>query len=125
MVRNRRLARAILDMGFYEFRRQLDYKTELRRGHVVAVDRWFPSSKLCSNCNVIKDELLLGERMFRCEACGHELDRDHNAAINIARAVLDPFSTVSSTEFEACGEESSGLHFVVGETGLAEAGTGT
>ena len=125
MVRNRRLARAILDMGFHEFRRQLDYKTKLRRGHVVAVDRWFPSSKLCSNCNVIKDELLLGERMFRCEACGHELDRDHNAAINIARAVLDPFSTVSSAGMDACGEESSGSHFDVCETGLAEAGTGT
>ena len=123
MVRNRRLSRAILDMGFHEFRRQLGYKTELRGGHVVAVDRWFPSSKTCSKCNVIKDELPLGERILRCETCGHEMDRDLNAAINIARVVLDPFSTVSSIGFEACEEEGPGSHFFVSETGLDEAGT--
>ena len=70
MMRNHHLARAILDMGFYEFRRQLVYKSMLRRCHVVAVDRWFPSSKMCTRCNAIKDDLPLGERMFRCEACG-------------------------------------------------------
>jgi putative transposase len=123
MVRNRRLARAILDMGFHEFRRQLGYKSVLRGSHVVAVDRWFASSKLCSECNVIKDEMPLSERVFRCEACDYESDRDHNAAVNIARVVLDPLSTVSSTGFQACEEEGSGSHFLVSETGLGEAGT--
>jgi putative transposase len=125
MMRNRHLARAILDMGFYEFRRQLGYKTSLRRCRGVEVDPWFPSSKMCSRCNAIKENLSLGERIFRCEACGSEIDRDVNAANNLARSVFDPLSTVSSTGFQACGEESSGLHFDVGETHLDEAGTGT
>lgn len=97
MMRNRHLARAILDMGFHEFRRQLVYKSMLRRCHVVAVDRWFPSSKICSRCSVIKENMPLGERMFRCEACGLVIDRDLNAAKNIARIVFDILITVSST----------------------------
>lgn len=112
MSGNRHLARAILDMGFHELRRQLIYKSELRGCHVVAVDRWFPSSKSCSRCSVIKEELSLGERMFRCEACGFEIDRDLNAANNMARIVFDPFTTVSSTGIQACGEESAGLDLV-------------
>ena len=122
MVRNRRLARAILDMGFHEFRRQLGYKSMLRGNHVVAVNRWFPSSKMCSRCGVIKEELQLGERMFGCEACGSEIDRDLNAANNVARIVFDPLSTVSSTGFQAWGEESAGSCISVSETGLYEAG---
>ena len=122
MMSNRRLARAILDMGFHEFRRQLGYKSILRGCHYVAVDRWFPSSKMCSRCGVIKDDLSLGERMFRCRACGLEVDRDLNAARNVARIVLDPLSTVSSTGFQACGEASSGSGMRLSETGLCEAG---
>lgn len=97
MMSNRRLARTILDMGFYELRRQLVYKSVLRRCHVVAVDRWFPSSKMCSRCGLIKEALSLGERTFLCDACGSMMDRDLNAANNVARIVFDPLSTVSST----------------------------
>jgi putative transposase len=122
MVRNRHLARAILDMGFYEFRRQLVYKSMLRGCNVFDVDRWFPSSKMCSRCHVIKDHLLLGERMFRCDACAFVIDRDVNAARNNAWVAFDPLSTVSSTEFEAWGEESAGSCISVSETGLYEAG---
>ena len=122
IANNHHLARAILDMGFYEFRRQLGYKSLLRRCHDVAVDRWFPSSKMCSRCNAIKESLSLGERMFRCEACGSEIDRDINAANNLARSVFDPLSTVSSTGFEACGEASAGSGLCLSETGLNETG---
>lgn len=95
MMRNRHLARAIMDMGFYEFRRQLVYKSTLRGCNVMAVDRWFPSSKMCSECHVIKENLPLGERMFRCEACGLVIDRDLNASRNTGRVAFDPFDTVS------------------------------
>jgi putative transposase len=86
---------------------------------------WFPSSKICSRCNVMKEDLPLGERMFRCEACGLVLDRDLNAARNIARIVFDFLFTVSSTGIQARGEASAGSGMCVSETGLYEAGTGT
>jgi putative transposase len=122
MIRNPRLSRAIHDMGFHEFRRQLGYKSTLRGCHYVAVDRWLPSSKMCSRCNVIQEDLSLGERTLRCEACGLVIDRDLNAAHNIARVILDPLSTVSSIGIQACGEESSGSGLCLSETGLYEAG---
>ena len=122
MIRNQHLARAILDMGFYEFRRQLVYKSMLRRCHVVAVDRWFPSSKMCSRCGAIKDDLPLGERTYQCGTCGRVVDRDLNAADNVARIVFDPLSTVSSIGIQACGEASAGSGMCLSETGLYETG---
>ena len=116
MLQNRHLARAVSDIGFYEFRRQLEYKAELRGNHVVMVDRWFPSSKKCSRCHTVKEKLTLGERVFRCDACQLEMDRDKNAAVSL-------MSTVSFTGFEACGEEGSGSSQGLSETGLWEAGT--
>jgi putative transposase len=77
---------------------------------------------MCSRCDVIKEDLSLGERTFRCGACGLEIDRDLNAANNVARIVFDLFSTVSSTGIEACGEASAGSRICVSETGLYEAG---
>lgn len=116
MLKNRYLARTIADMGFYEFRRQLVYKAQIRGNHIEIVDRWFPSSKRCSKCGKINGDLTLSDRIFRCSHCRFEIDRDLNAAINL-------FSTVSSTGFEACGEEGSGLKATLSETSLSEAGT--
>lgn len=87
MLTNSKLAKAISDMGFYEFRRQLNYKTELYGSELVVVDRWYPSSKTCSNCGYKKETLSLGEREFVCESCNFRLDRDLNAAINLSKAV--------------------------------------
>ncbi|MFD7159879.1 IS607 family element RNA-guided endonuclease TnpB [Kribbella sp. NPDC059898] len=84
MLRNRRLARRIGDVGFGEIRRQLAYKTEWNGGRLVVADRWFPSSKTCSGCGVVKAKLLLSEREYRCESCGLCMDRDENAARNLA-----------------------------------------
>jgi len=75
------------DMGFYEFRRQLTYKCTLRGSKLVVIDRWFPSSKTCSNCGTKKEALSLSERVFECGHCGFVLDRDLNAAINLSKAV--------------------------------------
>ncbi|MEV6341038.1 RNA-guided endonuclease TnpB family protein [Nocardia vinacea] len=83
MLRNRCLARAIGDAGWGEFARQLRYKQGWRGGEVVTVDRWFPSSQLCSCCGARTVGLTLADRIFTC-GCGIRLDRDLNAAINLA-----------------------------------------
>ena len=85
MLRNRRLARRIADAGFGEIRRQLDYKTRQRQGtRIVVADRWYPSSKTCSGCGAVKAKLPLHVRTYECDACGLVLDRDDNAALNLA-----------------------------------------
>ncbi|WP_454194075.1 RNA-guided endonuclease InsQ/TnpB family protein [Nocardia sp. Marseille-Q1738] len=84
MLRNHRLARAISDASWAEFARLLRYKTQWRGGDLVAADRWYASSKLCSACGVVNDALTLADRVFVC-SCGHEADRDLNAAVNLAR----------------------------------------
>ncbi|MEN9611867.1 MAG: hypothetical protein RLZZ628_2681 [Bacteroidota bacterium] len=83
MSRNHKLASAILDGGFYEFRRQLTYKCEWYGSKLTVVDRFYPSSKTCSGCQKVKKELSLKERTYCCEHCGLEIDRDLNAAINL------------------------------------------
>ena len=86
MLANHKLAKAIADMGFYEFRRQLEYKCQLFGSKLVIVNRWFPSSKTCSNCGTVKEKLSLSERTFYCDSCGFECDRDLNASINLSFA---------------------------------------
>ncbi len=87
MVRNRKLARAISDAGFGEIRRQLAYKAEWNGGRLHVADRWFPSSKTCSGCLAVKPKLPLRVRTYECESCGLVIDRDQNAAINLAALV--------------------------------------
>lgn len=85
MMKNSRLAKVISDMGFYELKRQLGYKASLYGNWISIIDKWFPSSKTCSNCGDKKEDLKLSERTYHCEKCGIEMDRDLNAAINIKR----------------------------------------
>ena len=101
MMKNRRLARAIADMGFFELRRQLEYKATMRGGVVAVADRWFASSKTCSACGSVQEAMPLSVRQWVCPDCGARHDRDLNAAINLATYAVS--STVS-----ACGEEGSG-----------------
>jgi putative transposase len=84
MLKNRRLSRAIADVGLYEFRRQLEYKARFVGEVVKVVSRWYPSSKTCSSCGWIHEDLTLAERVFSCQRCGVILDRDENAAVNLA-----------------------------------------
>lgn len=102
MVKNRHLSRAVSDMGFFEFRRQLEYKAVQRGGMIVVADRWYPSSKTCSGCGHKLETLPLAVRGWACPACGSVHDRDVNAAINLKNLAVS--STVS-----ACGEEGSGI----------------
>lgn len=86
MQANRRLARHIADVGWGMILTQLNYKTSWSDGStLVAADRFFPSSKTCSDCGAVRAKLSLSERIFVCEACGLVIDRDLNAALNLAR----------------------------------------
>lgn len=84
MMKNKHLARSIQQQGFYEFFRQLAYKCQFYGIDLVKAPRFYPSSKICSCCGVKKDKLKLSERIYRCNHCGTEIDRDLNAAHNLA-----------------------------------------
>ncbi|MFU8854440.1 IS607 family element RNA-guided endonuclease TnpB [Micromonospora sp. SL1-18] len=84
MLRNRRLARKVADAGFGEIRRQAAYKAKWNGGRRILANRWYPSSKTCSDCGAVKAKLPLRVRTYRCDSCGLVLDRDLNAARNLA-----------------------------------------
>lgn len=102
MLKNRALSRSIADMSFYEFKRQLLYKADLRGNQIIVADRWFASSKTCSCCGYRRERLPLGERTWRCPSCQTAHDRDVNAAINLKHLAVSSTAT-------ACGEEGAGL----------------
>lgn len=78
MLKNRRLSKAIQEQLFHEFKRQMEYKCAWKGIKFILADRYYPSSKICSNCGSIKDELSLSERIYKCNECGYEIDRDLN-----------------------------------------------
>ena len=84
MMKNRHLSKAIQQQKFYEFRRQIEYKSAWNNIPVIIADRFFPSSKLCSCCGNIKKDLKLSDRIYKCE-CGNVIDRDYQAALNLKR----------------------------------------
>ena len=100
MLSNHHLARHIADVGFYEFRRQLSYKCEFVKSALVIADRWYPSSKLCSDCKKANPDLKLSDRVFHC-SCGNHKCRDYNASINLENY------TVSSAGINAVGDDGS------------------
>ncbi|MFH0207563.1 RNA-guided endonuclease InsQ/TnpB family protein [Campylobacter jejuni] len=83
MMSNHRLAKSISDVSFYEFKRQLEYKSSYNDKEIYQVDRFYPSSKLCSNCGTIKENLALKDRVYICDECGISIDRDYNASLNL------------------------------------------
>ena len=85
MMKNRHLSKAIQEQGFYEFIRQMKYKCEWNGIEFVQADRFYPSSRTCSCCGAHKKDLRLSDRVFKCGACGAEIDRDYNAAVNLSR----------------------------------------
>ena len=87
MLRNRYLARHVAGVGMAELRRHIEYKTSWAGVHLHIADRWYPSSKTCSACGAAKTKLRLSERTFTCDSCGFTLDRDLNAARNLAALV--------------------------------------
>lgn len=95
MVQNRKLARAISDAAFGRLRRQLEYKSRWYGTTLVVANRWYPSSKTCSGCGEVKVDLTLSDRTYACTACGLVIDRDINAAINLARYTPPPTASSS------------------------------
>ena len=82
MMKNRHLSKAVQNQGFFEFRKQLEYKCEGNGIPLIAADRFYPSSKLCSCCGNIKKDLKLSDRVYRC-GCGNVMDRDFQASLNL------------------------------------------
>ena len=103
MLKNHHLAQSIADVGFYEFKRQLVYKAQWYGSRVILADRWEPSSQTCSGCSWMAKDLTLADRTFHCEQCGLVLDRDLNAAINLAK-----LAGSLPDSLNACGGASAG-----------------
>jgi putative transposase len=125
-----KLARAVADSAWRRFATMLTYKAEWYGAELIVADRFYPSTRRCSACGDIGDKLELGQRTFHCSRCGHEADRDENAAANLAHypsVVLSgqwPGVAAKHAETEnACGERSAGARLPgVRETPLDEAG---
>ena len=118
LMATEKLARKIGDIGFHRFRRQLEYKARLYGTDLVTASRWFPSSKICSACGRISEELPLSIREWTC-ACGTFHHRDINAARNLRRYALD---RASCARINACGGRLWRRSYGQRETSLAEAG---
>jgi len=118
MMKNHNLAGSISDSGWGEFKRQLVYKSEWYGSKVVFAPRFFASSKTCSDCGLVKKQLSLSKRVFRCERCGLLQDRDLNAAINLKNWYQN---TLGSGEINACGDRRTDALFA--SVPVSEAGT--
>ena len=97
MSRNHHLAVSVLDAGFGEFRRMIEYKSVRNGCGLVFADRWYPSAKTCSHCGSVKAKLSLNERIYACDECGFTCHRDLNAAVNLR-------NLAASSAVSACGE---------------------
>jgi putative transposase len=131
IMSNRRLARAVGDAAWGELARQITYKQHWRSGQVVVADRWFPSSKTCSSCGTLRKVLTLKDRTYTCGHCGLVLDRDLNAAANLAAWAEDHTRgevqvgdrQAAGPVINACRRDGTGPHTRVGETSPDDAGT--
>jgi len=123
MMKNRKLAGSIADVGWGEFRRMMEYKSK----ELIVVPKFFPSSKLCSVCWYKKDNLTLSDRVFKCDRCDHQMDRDLNAAINLELYGLmysiNPNVADSWSEtINACGEGVRPLDAFISEISADDSG---
>ncbi|MFL5794094.1 MAG: RNA-guided endonuclease InsQ/TnpB family protein [Actinomycetota bacterium] len=128
LMTNRHLARAIGDAAWAELARQLGYKAAWFGTELVACDRWFPSTKTCSRCGLVKQQMGLAERVFYCGGCGLVIDRDRNAATNLAawaerHHIQAPDRQAGGRAINAPGGEGAGRRPGDGGTDPSEGGT--
>jgi putative transposase len=126
LIRYNRLARAIGDAAWSELARQLTYKAEWFRTDLVICDRWYASSRICSRCGAVKERMELAKRAFHCNACELVIDRDRNAAANLAawaEHAQAPDRQAGGRVTNASGGEGAGRCLDDGETGPEEGGT--
>lgn len=109
MLQNHYLAKVISDAALAEFHRQIKYKADWAGITIVTAPRFYPSSKTCSRCGAVKEELPLSETVYHCDACGLAMDRDQNAAANLRKLA-------ASSAVTACRHGSAGQDFGLGET---------
>jgi putative transposase len=83
MIKNHKLAKAISDVSWNEFRRQIDYKSKIYDNMLIIADNYYPSSKTCSRCGCVNHDLTLSDRTFTCKSCDLIIDRDYNASLNL------------------------------------------
>lgn len=110
MLKNRKLSRSISDMSFYEVRRQLEYKLKFSNGHLIIANRFFASSKICSECGYKNEKLTLKERSWTCLNCNYVHSRDLNASVNLRNLAVS--STVTACGEVGNGKENSNIFFV-------------
>lgn len=120
MIKNHHLAKSINDVSWGEFKRQLEYKSILRNNNLIIADRWFPSSKTCSNCGYINKKLRLSNRTFICPKCGNRIDRDLNASINLVKLV--PQDLGEFTPVEICNVDLNNMKVLYKKHPINEAG---
>lgn len=89
LIKNRKLAKSFADASISSLYAKIDYKIRQKGGYLVKIDKWYPSTKTCFNCNNVKDSMKLKERIYNCENCGSSLSRDYNAALNIKRETIN------------------------------------
>jgi putative transposase len=126
LVHNNRLARAVEDAAWSERARQISDKAEWFGTELVVCDRWFASSRTCSRCGRLKARMVLAERVFRCDSCQLALDRDRNAAANLAAWAEHhrvPDRQAGGRVTNASGGTGSGHRLGDGATGPGEGGT--
>ena len=112
MIRNRHLSKSIADVAWSEFIRQLEYKTKWRGKTLLKIDKWFPSSQICSNCGANSGKKPLHIRKWTCKECGTTHQRDINASINIRNyglGQIDNRNTAGTVGIQACGVPSDGV----------------
>jgi putative transposase len=128
LMGNRRLARAIGDAAWTELARQLTYKAAWFGAELVMCDRWFVSTRTCSGCGMVKQQMGLAERIYCCDGCGLAIDRDRNAAANLAawaeqQHAKAPDRQAGGRVTNAPGGEGAGHRRGDGATGPGEGGT--
>jgi len=121
MKRCLKLGKSVSDLGFGMFRDRLKQKADELGKRIVKLDKWFPSSKLCSFCGYVHKDLQIKDRIWSCSFCGTTHDRDINAAINLKKKFIE--DTAGAVGFQACGEISSGSVETLSETNFVEAGS--
>ncbi|TXH55212.1 MAG: transposase [Bacteroidia bacterium] len=89
LMKNRKLSKSFADASISSLYTKIQYKIEQKGGHLIKIDKWYPSTKRCSNCNAIKEKIQLNERTYNCNTCGVSLSRDYNAALNIKREAIN------------------------------------
>lgn len=117
MVRNHRLALSVSDVAFGELCRQIEYKASLNGVYIVKAGRFYPSSKTCSVCGNIKQDLKLSDRTYRCDKCGAVLDRDYNASLNLLGLISNHRVGIDCPEFTP--EDLTALLFRFARNGIA------